>query len=752
MLPGSNPLIFPANDWTDMLLKDYAMNQRVNISASGGGSIARYYVAASFTKDNGILKVDKRNSFNNNIDFRNYSLRANVNLNLTKTTELDVRLSGNFDDYSGPLYGAAAIYNYMVHSNPVLFPAYFPVDEEHQFVNHILFGNYGDGGYRNPYAEMIRGYKDESRSQMLAQLEGKQDLKFITPGLSLRSMINISRLANFGVDRAYKPFWYMVKPGNYDIATGKYGLTAINPDGPNKGTEYLDYNQTADAQVIASTLYTETVLNYNRTFDVHSVSGLLVFTTRDYLSAFAKDLQLSLPSRNAGISGRATYSYDGRYFTEFNFGYNGSERFAANHRFGFFPSAGVAWNIANEAFWEDLRPKINNLKLRYSYGKVGNDQIGTLADRFFYLSKVTMEDANRWATFGELNEQTVHGITINRYASDAITWEVATKQNYAIELGLWDKVNIVAEYFTENRNKILMKRNFIPSTMGLYDKADVSANVGEATGKGVDISMDYQQIWSKDLWTSARANFTYATGKYKVFEEPDYPEYWRTHVGRSINQKYGYIAERLFIDDAEARNSPPQEFGSEYGGGDIKYTDVNRDGVISEADMVPIGYPTIPEIIYGFGISAGYKGWDASVFFQGAANESFWIDPENTTPFLDQTQMLKVYADSHWSETNQDLHAVWPRLSPVINKNNIQSSTWWMRDGSFLRLKQAEIGYTIQGKWQQKLHLANLRVYVSGTNLLNFSKFKLWDVEMGGKGLGYPVQRVVNLGLNISFK
>ncbi|MDR0845361.1 MAG: TonB-dependent receptor [Tannerella sp.] len=756
---GMNPLIYPANDWRKMLIKDYSMNQRVNLNVSGGGLVARYYVAGSFSQDNGNLKVDHRNSFNNNVKFKNYTLRANVNINVTKTTELNVRLSGNFDDYTGPLDGGASVYGKVVHSNPVMFPAYFPSDEEHKYVSHIMFGNY-DNFYMNPYAEMVKGYMNESRSQMLAQLEAKQDLKFITEGLSIRSMLNVARLASFNVKRKYSPFWYQAT--NYNQQTGTYSLIRTNPDsGTGAGTEYLDLDESP--KTVEATLYTETVLSYNRTFaEKHSVSGLVVLTTREFLSANAGNIQLSLPSRNAGVSGRATYSYGNRYFTEFNFGYNGSERFAANHRYGFFPSAGVAWNIANEAFWENLKPTVNNLKLRYSYGLVGNDRIGTNADRFFYLSRVNMNDTGRRGYFGTNMDQYLNGVSIDRYASENITWETATKQNYAIELGLWNKVNIIAEYFTEYRKNILMDRSDITSTMGLT--APVRANVGEASGKGVDLTMDYQQSWNKDFWTSARANFTYATSKYEVFEEPDYPEYWRTNVGRSLQQTWGYVAERLFMDDNEARNSPPQEFGSEYGGGDIKYTDVNRDGKITKADMVPMGYPTVPEIVYGFGLSAGYKGFDVSFFFQGAARESFWINAPATSPFNDQAQLLKAYSDSHWSETNQNMYATWPRLSPTLNNNNMpgayksngnwqwdDKNSWFMRDGSFLRLKQAEIGYTISGKWQEKLHIGNCRIYLSGTNLLLFSKFKLWDVEMAGEGLGYPVQRVFNIGLNLTF-
>jgi TonB-linked SusC/RagA family outer membrane protein len=738
---GLNPLIYPANDWRSMLFKDYTMNQRLNLNVSGGGGVAKYYVAGSFSNDNGILRVDRRNNFNNNISLKNYTLRANVNIDVTKTTEMTVRLSGNFDEYNGPINTGTQMYNMVMRSNPVMFPAYYPVDEQHQYVKHIMFGNFNDD-YLNPYAEMVRGYRDQSRSQMLAQFEVKQDLGALTEGLSVRAMLNLTRLAQFDVLRFYNPYWYQVSA--YDRVTDKYSLEQTN----DNGTEYLNYGE--GNKNIESTFYFEGMVNYARTFaEKHGVSGLLVYMAREELNANAGSLQLSLPSRNMGLSGRFTYSYGSRYFGEFNFGYNGSERFAAKHRFGFFPSAGVAWNISNEDFWTPYKSTVNNLKLRYSYGLVGNDAIGSALDRFFYLSNVEMNSAARGAKFGVNMNQSLPGVNVTRYSNEEITWEKSLKQNYAIEIELWDKLNIIAEYFTEYRTNILMRREAIPTTMGL--SAAISANVGEASGKGVDLSLDYNQSWTKDFWTSARANFTYATSRYEVFEEPNYKEPWRSRVGKSLNQTYGYIAERLFMDDEEARNAPPQEFSSEYGGGDIKYLDVNRDGRITAIDRVPIGNPTVPEIVYGFGFSAGYKGLDASCFFQGAANESFWINASSTSPFQGETQLLKVYADSHWSEDNRNMYAIWPRLSPVVNQNNIQTSTWFMRDGSFVRLKQAEAGYTIPGKWQKKLHLNTCRIYVSGTNLLLFSKFKLWDVEMAGNGLGYPIQRVFNIGLNLTF-
>ena len=751
--PGSSSFIYPANDWQNLLFNNYATSQRGNLSVTGGGKVARYFVSSAFTNDNGILKVDKRNSFNNNIDFKNYTLRANVDINITPTTQLAVRLSGNFDDYTGPNESGEYMYKAVMRSNPVLFPAYYPKDEDFKFVKHIMFGN-TLGNFRNPYADMVRGYTDRTRSQMLASVEVNQDLKFITPGLKFMTMLNLSRFSEYSVRRLYNPYWY--EPlGNYDSFTGEYHLKRLNED----GREYLDFSESG--KNVEATTYSESRLNYNNIFGKHGLSGLLVFTTRQWIAANQGSVQLSLPSRNVGLAGRATYNFDNKYFAEFNFGYNGSERFAENNRWGFFPSAGLGWVISNEKFFEKYKQTFSNIKLRYTYGLVGNDQIGSRNDRFFYLSQVNMNNTDRGARFGENIDKFLSGINIDRYANHSITWETATKQNFAIELGLFSKANIIAEYFTEYRRNILMTRAAIPSTMGL--QSDVRSNIGEASAKGLDIQSDFTHNWNEHFWTSARANFTYSTNQFKVFEEPAYKESYRSRIGHSLSQEWGFIAERLFLDDSEAQNSPSQNFGNVYGGGDIKYTDINKDGRITDADKVPIGNPTSPEIIYGFGVSVGYKGFDASVFFQGLANESFWIDPAATAPFTNwkengdnspyqnQAQLLKAYADSYWSENNQNVYALWPRLSTNVVPNNNQRNTWFMRDGTFLRLKQAELGYTLPGKWKDKIHLKNLRIYVSGTNLLLFSKFKLWDVEMGGNGLGYPLQKVFNLGINMSF-
>lgn len=746
---GLYPAMYPATDWYNTMLKPYTSNQRVNMSLSGGGKVARYYVAGSLTKDNGNLRMDKQNNFNSNIDLRKYTLRTNVNINLTNTTEAIVRMSGSFDDYTGPLSGGASVYENVLRTNPVFFlPAYAP-DAANVSTNHILFGNYGTGQHINPYAEMLKGYKDYNKSLMLVQLELKQNLSAIAQGLSARVLFNTNRYSEFDVLRQYAPFYYTMN--RFDQQTGTYNLRRLNPA---EGSEWIDYQE--GGKYINTTTYLEAATDYNRQIgQKHNLTGLLVFVMRQYKTANGNRLQLTLPSRNLGVSGRLSYNYDTKYFIETNFGYNGSERFSTKERWGFFPSVGAAWLLSNEPFFEPAKDYVSVLKLRGTYGLVGNEQIGSADDRFYYLSQVDMNTANRRVLFGRDLNHAIDGVEITRYANDKIGWEVAYKMNLGLEATIGRDLTLIADYFTERRTNILIDR-VIPSALGL--NAGVKANLGEARSKGVDMEMNYQKHVNNNLWLTVRGTFTYARGLVSIWEEPDYTGTpWLSRVNRPIGQVWGLVAERLFVDDYEVENSPTQ-FG-EYMAGDIKYRDINRDGKISDLDFVPIGHPVSPEINYGFGASLGYKNWDFSFFFQGSARQSFWIDPVRTAPFIDDIEgstvgsnaLLSAYANSYWSESNRDVYAIWPRLSNTLVGNNTRTNTWFMQDATFIRLKSAELGYALPESIAKRLKMTNLRIYVSGLNLLSFSGFKLWDPEMAGNGLGYPVQRVFNLGLNVGF-
>lgn len=746
---GRYPHLFPAINWYDTMLKDVTSNQRANVSLSGGGPLARYYVAANISHDNGNIKVDKRNNYNNNISLIKYAFRSNINLNLTKSTELYLKLSASFDDYNGPIDGGTEVYRMAMQANPVLFQPYYEADEQYSNVRHILYGNYGDGNYVNPYAQVQRGYREYSKNTMLAQLGFKQKLDMVTEGLSVRAFVNIDRYAEFSAKREWTPFYYGIS--SYKLLDGSYTLKRLKG-----GSDGLNYS--SGDRYINTAFYLEAALEYSRQFnEKHNVNGLFVYTMRESKQSnpHITNLQLSLPNRNIGFAGRMAYNYDYRYMVELNFGYNGSERFAKNNRWGFFPSVGAGWMLSNEKFFEPLRGVFDQFKIKATYGMAGNDQIGDNKDRFYYMSDVN-NGADNTVNWGErLDYNPGGGFYVNRYANDQIGWEKSYKLNAGIEFATTFGLGGNVEYFREKRDNILLGRT-IPSTTGITQ--EVKANLGEARGSGVDMEINYEKIFNKDLWIQARGTFTYAASEVLVWEEPDYTDTpWVSAVGQSIGRIGGYIAERLFIDEDEVKNSPVQ-FGN-YTAGDIKYRDVNNDGKINELDKVTIGFPNTPQINYGFGVSAGYKGVDVSCFFQGSARQSFLLNIPEITPFhnirgdglIGANVVLQDIANSYWSETNPNPYAFWPRLQNGVNENNNQPSTWWLQDASFLRLKSVEIGYTLPQKVLKKLGMSNLRLYVSGTNLLCWSKFKLWDPELAGSGLNYPLQRVFNVGLNLGF-
>ena len=740
-----DPNIYPNLNWYDELFKNNTINKKFNLNVNGGGDVSQYYLSVSHTNDTGLLKVDPLNNFNNNIDINRSNLRANVNINLTKTTKISVKFNSFFERYNGPIDSANDIFGKVMQANPVNFPKYYTFDNQFSQYNHTLFGNKGNGGFPNPYADMVRGYKDRFSSTILSQVQIKQELDFITEGLSFRALVAVKSYSATENQRSFNPFYY-------GIAESETELGLVNRIYQiQEGTEFLSNNSTSNA--VNSNYYYEFTTQYDRFFnDKHQVGGLLVFNFNEALNKYSNSsVFASLPARNMGISGRGTYGYDDRYFAELNFGYNGSEKFAENHRFGFFPSAGLGWIVSNESFFEKTFPSISLLKLKYTFGLVGNDNIGS--SRFFYLSDVNLGDGGRGYAWGADYNNYYNGYNINSYPNADVTWEVAEKTNYGVELGIKERLVLQLDYFIENRKKIYEERPVYPDTAGLTSV--VSSNSGQVQSKGLDIAIDYNQSFANGFYLTARGTFTYATNEVVVKNEPQYPFGYLSAIGYHTNQPRGYIAERLFIDQEDILNSPEQFNGlssneNAYLPGDIKYKDLNGDGKISELDKAPIGDPFVPEIVYGFGASMGYKNIDFSFFFQGAAKSSFFIQPTNIAPFINERNALNIISDNHWSENNPDPYAFWPRLSTEEVNNNNQDSTWWLRDGDFLRLKSIELGYTLPEQW---LKIKNLRTrfYVSGLNLFTISKFNLWDNEMGGNGLGYPPQRVMNLGLQINF-
>ncbi|MDR2058164.1 MAG: TonB-dependent receptor [Dysgonamonadaceae bacterium] len=753
---GEFPMLYPNVDWYEELFNRQTYNTKANINVSGGSKTATYYVAGGFDHETGLLKVDKTNNFNSNIDINRFHIRSNVIFRFTKNTSLDTRIQGRFERYNGPARTASDIFNRVMWSNPVDFPPVFAPDPQHANTSWTLFGTTMTGG-DNPYAEMVKGYTSRDDNTITAQATLMQDLGFIVSGLKTQLKASINIWSNYSATRTFNPYFYAIIESN--PITGEYLLKNTNNDG---------YAYLGDIQPVRDSeghYYFEGRINWDREFGKHSLGLMTVGIMEEYVLDGANgSIYASLPERNVGNSTRFTYDYNRRYYLELAYGFHGSEKFGADNRYGFFPTAGLGWVVSNESFWENIKNKISNLKLKLTYGQVGNDAIAGREGRFYFLSEITIGSNNDgWTTpayWGQNFSRAYGGYAIDRQANPNIGWEVSTKANIGLELGLFknEDLKFQIDFYRDIRDRIYMLRSHILSaSLGLT--SEVGGNIGRVQSQGIDTSLDYSHSFNKDCWMTGRANLTYAVNEYVYLDEINYKDKYRSKKGQNINQNWGLIAERLFVSQAEINESPQQTFGGYYPG-DIKYKDINSDNVIDEKDMIPIGYPWIPEIQYGFGLSSGYKKWDMSFFFQGNARSSLMIDAAAITPFAERRNALQVIVNNYYSETNPDLYAFWPRLSDEISGNNTQSSTWWLRDGSFLRLKSVELGYN----WDKlsKHGLKNFRVYFSAENLFYISPFKLWDPEMRTKdsdgnvtglanGLTYPLNRRFNVGVLLNF-
>jgi TonB-linked SusC/RagA family outer membrane protein len=739
---GENSMIYPNINWYDELFKRTTINKRVNLNISGGGNIARFYVSGGFENENGLLKEDSRNKFNTNININRVHMRSNVVFNITKTTTLDTRIQAEFERYNGPINKASDIFNMVMNVNPVDFPAVYEPDEAHKFVSHTLFGNALINGVMmsNPYAEMVRGYNSDNISIVTMMATVQQDFDFLVKGLKFEGKGSVKANGTSNQKRQFAPFYYTVE--SYNQVTQEYKLFALNPQGGNTTMGEVDATNER-----GSSYYFEGRFNWNRVFaKIHTVGAMVVGTLQETSNLVAGTVFTALPARNAGISGRATYDYDNRYFGEFNFGYNGSEKFTGAKRFGFFPSIGGAWLVSNEKFWKPVK-FIDLLKLRATYGLNGNDGIAKAADRFNFLSQISKGGSAY--TWGLLHDQTGAGYTISRYANANISWEISRKVNLALEINALNKMlKFQLDIWKDWRSDIYQERRTFAASTGLVEQnLRIFGNIGKVESIGYESSLDVEKIFPNG-WLLGRFNFTYSKNKITVQDEEQFRDKYLSNIGHNTGTMRGLVAERLFVDDYETQNSPRQDWGY-YQAGEIKYKDINGDGRINKNDMVPMGYPRVPEVQYGFGLSGGYKNFDLSFFFQGNSRVSFFIHPDGIAPLVGHRNALEIVARDYWTEANPNVHAFWPRLSVTTLQNNTQASSWWLRNGTFLRMKSVEVGYNIKGI--DKLLLQSGRLYFSVENVFYVSTFKLWDPEMGDSGLGYPPNRRFNIGLLLQF-
>ena len=736
---GLDPYVYPNVDWYDMLFKDCTFNQNFNFNMTGGAKKIDYFLNASVYNENGIMRKPEASKFDTNINAQKYLFQANVSADATKTTRVSLKMNTQLHYRHAPIQRVSDLFAYAMTGMPCEFPATLPGEESDTFVRFGTNNAWNSGFFTNPYAQLCRGYGDQFRGHFTSALTVNQNLDFITKGLSATGMATFYNRVYSAVYRSFTPFMYQLTDYNIDEA-GNYSYTS---NSTNTGTTYLGTTRGKDGY---RELAFQAKIDYARTFGKHDVGATIVYMQKERNMNISDEQEYAaLPYRQQGLAGRVTYGFDKRYLFEANFGYNGSENFAAGKRFGFFPSVAVGWVISNEPFWKGIKEQVNLFKLRASYGLVGNDVISKdYADRFPYLTTVDMGQG--YDVYIGNNFERKYGPILSVYGNPNATWEESRKLDIGVEIGLFDSLNIIFDWFKEKRSGIFMQRTSLPSTFGMSGITPW-ANIGKVDNSGVDISVDYNKAFSKDLILSLRGTFTYAHNEIVEMDEPKYKWAYQYKAGHPINSIQCLIAEGLFRDEEEIASSPSQDiYATTYPirPGDVKYRDLNDDKIIDDNDMCWTGNPTVPEIIYGFGFSLKYKGFDCSAFFQGQGKVSILM--YNYHPFATAAKpgsgLMQWIADEHWSEDDPNPKALYPRLSPLWNNNNTKASTLYVRNGKMLRLKTAEIGYTYK----------KMRVYVSGTNLLTFAPFKYWDPEKGsGNGLGYPLQRTYNLGFQFNF-
>ncbi len=755
---GADPDLYPNVDWFDTMFNNMAANQRVNLNITGGSDIVRYYVAGSFYNESSIYKnAGNIYGYDSSIRYNKFNFRANVDLNLTKSTVINLNLANIYEKSFGPGFGDtdSDIWSYLFMTSPNAFPV--------EYSDGRLSGPSTDSGY-NPWNMLVHsGYREQFWNSAQSLIGVTQDIGALwEPLKGLTANIKFSWDAwNTTLQRRSKsPTFYHARGRAED---GSLIYDDENGDGiwepVHTGDETLSYGIGRSGTM---TRYVEGSLTYNRLFGEHRVGALFLYDHKIYTDTQAGSPSASLPYKDQGIAGRLTYAFRDTYFLEVNMGYNGSENFARGHRFGFFPAVALGWMMSSEKWFEPATKVIDMLKWKASYGKVGNDDIGGTR-RWVY--EPTIVTGGSWS-YGQSGNQGGSGIRVGEVENLEASWEEALKLNAGVEFSLFNKVRVQADYFREERQGIFLKRAGLPAIVGVSTVPYV--NIGETLNQGFDATVEYMHKVNDDLFITARGNFTFNRNKLINNDEPDWEYRYQNLIGKPFGsggstQPFGLIALGLFESEEEIANSPVQNFG-EYRVGDIKYQDVNGDGIVDEQDAVAIGYTNLPEITYGFGATAQWKGWDFNLFFQGVARTSFFLSGSSIrSPFstgnMERAAINEDVYGNVWMSTNtaeQNAGVTYPRLSAgsggAGSTNNNRASTWWLRDGSFLRLKSMEIGYSLPQHILQKSFIKSLRFYISGNNLLCFSPFKLWDPEKGtSDGSGYPLNRTFSIGFNANF-
>jgi TonB-linked SusC/RagA family outer membrane protein len=740
---GSDPVFFPDRDVYHDFFRDFAPQTRFNMNYSGGNDKMKYFVNAGYINQQGIIKTESPKSLGYDPSYKmnRFNFRTNIDYNIFDNLKASVNVASYMEEMNGAAvwgYSYAESINYLIASawtipptwpGPVTLPGYdVPVNQPVE-VNVD----------RTPYGILNRyGYFTKNTTQFNSSVGLEWGLDFITPGLSTKIMI------------AYDGYYYTELRGyrNFQIYGWSVARSAEETSrylvlrGPDQVDESLQLGKTGGSRFYMNFQY---ALNYARQFGKHNVTGMFLLQ-RDNWEDYSGDL----PYNIFGMSGRVTYNYDQRYMAEFNAGYNGSEQFHKDHRFGFFPAFSAGWVVTNESFLKD-NSVLTHLKLRASYGKVGNDKLGSA--RFLYRTVVS-EQEGYYSQLG-LNRRIIQG----RMGNELLSWEIAEKQNYGVDIQLFHELSLSFDLFREERNNVFISRGTVPVFQGVPIGNLPKINIGRIHNRGYETEATYNKSLNNGLAFTVKGNLAYNRNEIVFIDEPilqdDYAYRYR-RTGYSIDQLWGYKIDKSngngYINTPEELEWAKEAYKMGIPRmGYLMYSDENTDGIIDVKDYAPIDYQNLPRISYGFSGSVGYKDFDFSFLFTGIAQSRIYLDRG-----FEEFEVESYFGDIHRHAWTEDRYRngekiTFPALSMARNTNHI-ASDFTYADRSFFRLKNIELGYKLPTKWLQQISISQMRVYVNGSNLWTWSKLPIKTVDPEQTSYTVlPIMKMVNFGLNIVF-
>lgn len=735
---GDDPLHYPNTDWREILMRNNSLQQRFNLNVSGVAKSVNYFVNAGYLRQGGMFKTDAANqSYDPSFRLDRYNFRSNIDVKLNKRLRALLNLAGYLEKQNMPA-GIYSNLDFLSGTSPALHILAQMTVDQNALVPGPLTPD-GDvttwqGGFYPPYGSLNRsGYVQQTRNNITASFGLDQDLGFLVKGLMAKAQMSFDTraISNMMGSRNYLKMVQVIEP------TASGGDTVYYRNMGDSRNTPLSLSGNRSVNTLSNF---QGHLFYSNSFGKHAVTGLLLYQQQQSLQDAA------LPYNLRGISSRLTYGYDYRYFAEFNMGYNGSEQFKKGRRFGFFPAVSAAWLISNEAFIKG-NSAITNLKVRVSYGLVGNDRLGNR--RFLYLDDIQVVSGGYSSSLG-LGQQ----VDIRLLRNEALQWEVARKTNVGLDLGLFNALEVVFDVFHERRDNILRNRGTIPVLNGLPTSVLPPVNIGIVENKGFELEVMYKKRFNKDFGVLGKLNLNHAKNRQIFADEPKLNEtfaYQYRETGYRIGQNFGYMVDRYFTSQEDVENSPKQNVpGHASRPGDLKYVDANGDGVIDERDIVPIGYSVIPEYQFGAAFGVTYKNFDISILFQGVTNVSRYYNGYGV--FANGNNYRERHLQSWTEERQANGEAIlYPRLTTELNPNEIQNS-FFINDGSYIRLKNMEIGYELPVSIAKKISAQRIRFYANGLNLITWDRLPVKDYDPELEGIfTYPITRTFNFGVNVTF-